>query len=244
VSIAAHRVETGGEGEWIVLDGFSAPHRFGTRRFTASAVRALGGEPVLTARQVHKDGVLNVPSGDQEAARWQAEAASADADGVATDRSDCWVGVVTADCVPLLLHDPTARAVAAVHAGWRGALMGVAPAAVRTLAARFGADPSRIEAAVGPHIGACCFEVGHAVLDPLSKIPGWERWMARRSGEKGYFDLGAFVRWQLESAGLAPTRVTALGLCTRCDPSRFSSYRREGRRPPGMLSAIRVGPKA
>jgi YfiH family protein len=244
VSIAAHRVETGEEGEWIVLDGFSAPHRFGTRRFTASAVRALGGEPVLTARQVHKDGVLTVPSGDQEAMWWQAEAASADADGVATDRSDCWLGVVTADCVPLLLHDPAARAVAAVHAGWRGALMGVAPAAVRTLAARFGADPSRIEAAIGPHIGACCFEVGYAVLDPLSKITGWERWMARRSGEKGYFDLGAFVRWQLESAGLAPTRVTALGLCTRCDPSRFSSYRREGRRPPGMLSVVRVGPGA
>ncbi|MFZ5876228.1 MAG: polyphenol oxidase family protein [Nitrospirota bacterium] len=242
--VAAHRVEPGQDGEWIVLAGFSAPHRFGTRRFPASSVRSIGGAPVLTARQVHKDGVLAVASGGQDAPRWQAEAASADADGVATDRSDCWVGVVTADCVPLLLHDPVARTAAAVHAGWRGALMGVAPAAVRTLATRFGADPSRLEAAIGPHIGACCFEVGHAVLDPLSKIPGWERWIAQRSGEKGYFDLGAFVRWQLETAGLAPTRMTALGLCTRCDPSRFSSYRREGRRPPGMLSAVRVGPRA
>jgi YfiH family protein len=244
VSIAAHLVETGEDREWIVVDGFSAPHRFGTRRFPASAVRSLAGAPVLTARQVHKDGVFVVPSGGQDAARWQAETASADADGVATDRSDCWVGVVTADCVPLLLHDPVSRSVAAVHAGWRGALMGIAPAAIRTLTARFGADPLRIEAAIGPHIGACCFEVGHAVLDPLSKIPGWERWIARRSGEKGYFDLGTFVRWQLESAGVGPTRVTALGLCTRCNPSRFSSYRREGRRPPGMLSAVRVGPGA
>lgn len=241
MAAASHRLESGAEGEWIVLDGFSAPHRFGTRRFAASAVRALGGEPVLTARQVHKDVILSVPSDDRGAAQWQTEAASADADGVATGRTDCWLGVVTADCVPLLLHDPAARAVAAVHAGWRGALMGVAPAAVRTLVDRFGAHPSRLEAAIGPHIGACCFEVGHAVLDPLSKIPGSERWIARRSGEKGYFDLGAYVRWQLEGVGLAPERVIALEVCTRCDPSRFSSYRREGRRPPGMLSAVRVG---
>jgi hypothetical protein len=244
VAVSEHRVEAGPDGEWIVLAGFSAPHRFGTRRFPAATLRSLGGEPVLTARQVHKDGVLTVTSGDQNAGGWQTEAASADADAVATGRSDCWVGVVTADCVPLLLHDPSAHAVAAVHAGWRGALMGVAPAAVRALVERFGAHPSRMEAAIGPHIGACCFEVGRAVLDPLSKVSGWERWMSGRGGDKGYFDLGAFVRWQLEAEGLAPERVVALGLCTRCDPSRFSSYRREGRRPPGMLSAVRAGPRA
>jgi YfiH family protein len=233
-------VEVGLEGEWLVLHGFSAPHRFGTRRFPAASTRTIGGAPVLSARQVHKDAVVAVPSDERDPAQWQTEAAAADADGLATDRTDCWLGVTTADCVPLLLHDPGAGAVAAVHAGWRGALLGVAPAAVRTMVDRFGARVSRLEAALGPHIGPCCFEVGRAVLEPLSRLPGGDRWVSRRSGEKGHLDLGGFVRQQLAEAGIAPERVVALGLCTRCEPSLFSSYRREGMRPQGMLSAVRV----
>ncbi len=195
---------------------------------------------MLTARQVHKDSILAVPSRERDPAQWRAEAAAADADGVATDRADCWVGITTADCVPLLLYDPEAAAVAAVHAGWRGAIMGVATAAVRTLVDRFGARPSRVEAALGPHIGPCCFEVGRAVLEPLIHTRGGERWVSRRKGDKGHVDLGSFVRWQLAESGIAPERIVALDLCTRCHPSLFSSYRREGKRPQGMLSAVRV----
>lgn len=238
--VAPYRVDAGSEGNWVVLNGFSAPHRFGTRRFVAASTRSIGSSPVLTAHQVHKDAVVAVPSGDRDAMQWQTETAAADADGLATDRTDCWVGITTADCVPLLLHDPGAGAVAAVHAGWRGALLGVAPAAVRVLADRFGASTSRLEAALGPHIGPCCFEVGRAVLDPLSRLPGGDRWITRRAGDKGYFDLSGFIRWQLAEAGLAPERVVALGLCTQCEPSLFSSYRREGKRPQGMLSAVHV----
>ncbi len=238
--VAPYRVDVGPEGDWVVLNGFSAPHRFGTRRFAAASTRSIGSEPVLTARQVHKDAIVAVPSGGRDATQWQAETAGADADGLGTDRTDCWVGIATADCVPLLLHDPHAGAVAAVHAGWRGAILGVAPAAVRVLVDRFGADASRLEAALGPHIGPCCFEVGRAVLDPLSRVPGGERWVSRRGGDKGYVDLGGFVRGQLADAGLAPERIVALGLCTRCEPSLFSSYRREGKRPLGMLSAVHV----
>jgi YfiH family protein len=237
---APYRVDVGSEGEWVVLDGFSAPHRFGTSRFLAESTRSIDHEPVLTVRQVHKDAVLAVPSRDRDPGQWQTAAAAADADGVATDRMDCWIGVTTADCVPLLLHDPGAAAVAAVHAGWRGALMGVATAALRMLVDRFGAEPSRMEAALGPHIGPCCFEVGRAVLEPLSRLREGERWVSRRHGEKGHLDLGGFVRWQLADAGVAPERIVALGLCTRCHPALFSSYRRDGERPRGMLSAVHV----
>lgn len=239
-----YRVESGSDGEWVVLNGFSAPHRFGTRRFLTASARSIADASVLTARQVHKESVLAVPSDDRAASQWQAEAAAADADGLATNRTDCWVGITTADCVPLLLHDPAAGAVAAVHAGWRGALLGVAPAAVRVLADRFGGDPSQLEAGLGPHIGPCCFEVGRAVLDPLSRLPGGDRWVSCRSGDKGHFDLGGFVRSQLTEAGLAEDRIVSVGLCTRCEPSLFSSYRREGKRPQGMLSAVRVATAA
>jgi YfiH family protein len=239
VSVAAYRVDVGLEGEWVVLNGFSAPHRFGTRRFVAASLRSIGSTPVLTPRQVHKDAIVAVLSDDRDPAQWQTEAAAVDADGLATDRADCWLGVTTADCVPLLLHDPGAGAVAAVHAGWRGALLGVAPAAVRTMVDRFGASTSRLEAALGPHIGPCCFEVGRAVLEPLLRACRGTGG-CRRSGDKGHFDLAGFVRWQLAETGIAPERVVALGLCTRCEPSLFSSYRREGKRPQGMLSAVHV----
>jgi copper oxidase (laccase) domain-containing protein len=118
--------------------------------------------------------------------------------------------------------------------------MGVAPAALRCLIERFGARAGRVEAAIGPHIGACCFEVGRAVLDPLAAgFPGWTRWVDRRAGEKGYFDLRGFVRRQLEEMGMAPERIHAVDRCTRCESDLFSSYRRDGRAPRGMLSAIR-----
>lgn len=240
MSVSAYRVDVGSDGEWLVLNGFAAPHRFGTRRFPAAATRSIGRSPVLSARQVHKDAIVAVPADDRDPAQWQTEAAVVDADGLATDRADCWLGVVTADCVPLLLHDPGAGVVAAVHAGWRGALLGVAPAAIQTMVDRFGASVSRLEAALGPHIGVCCFEVGPAVLEPLSRVPGGDRWVSRRSADKGHFDLGGFVREQLAEAGMTTERIVALGLCTRCEPSLFSSYRREGKRPQGMLSAVHV----
>jgi YfiH family protein len=237
----AHRVEVGVTGTWLVLPGFGAPHRFGTATFLTKAHRTIDGAPVITANQVHKDGVLSVDRHGEDWAAFQAVAAQTDADAVVTDRAECWAGVSTADCVPLLLHDPDRRVVAAVHAGWRGALMGVVPAALRRLIDRFASQPTAIEAAIGPHIGVCCFEVGRAVLDPLTtQFPGGQGWIERASGGKGYFNIRAFIRWQLAEAGLSADRVHAVDLCTRCETSVLSSYRREGRKPLGMLSAVRV----
>jgi YfiH family protein len=236
----SHRVETGPAGTWLVVPGFGAPHCFGTKHFTSRGTAAIDGRAMITARQVHKDGVLVVDGTRRDWGALQDEASATDADALATASPECWIGVSTADCLPLLLHDPDRGAVAAVHAGWRGALMGVAPAALRCLIERFGARAGRVEAAIGPHIGACCFEVGRAVLDPLAAgFPGWTRWVDRRAGEKGYFDLRGFVRRQLEEMGMAPERIHAVDRCTRCESDLFSSYRRDGRAPRGMLSAIR-----
>lgn len=242
-SADASRIETDAAGTWLAIPRFGAPHRFGTRTFLGEGVSAIDGLPVIRARQVHRNGVLLVGDpGDGE--DWQARAASAEADAVAIGRSRYWAGVSTADCLPLLLYDPVAGAVAAVHAGWRGALTGVAPAALCALGEGFGSRPQAVEAAIGPHIGVCCFEVGPAVLDALAQFPRWERWVPRRMGEKGWFDLRAFVQWQLQEAGVAATRIWAVDRCTRCEGDLFSSYRREGLKPRGMLSAVRLPARA
>ncbi|MBI3608680.1 MAG: peptidoglycan editing factor PgeF [Nitrospirae bacterium] len=237
----SYRVEHGAAGIWLALPGFGAPHRFGTKGFLSKTNRTIDGTPVVTANQVHKDGILIVDADRRDWGTLQAEASAADADALATAGAGGWIGVTTADCLPLLVHDPDRRVVAAVHAGWRGALMGIATTTMDRLTTRFGSRSNRLEAAIGPHIGVCCFEVGRAVLDLLeARFPGWQRWVERLSEGKGYFNLRAFIREQLAERGVEADRIHAVDLCTRCEADLFSSYRREGRSPQGMLSAVRV----
>lgn len=175
-------------------------------------------------------------------------------------RSEHAVGVRTADCVPLLLADPVTRAVAAVHAGWRGTALDIAGEGVRLLCARSGAAPARLIAAVFPHIRACCFEVSADVAatleaaarnDPRSRSGSVvaRRALAALPGQSGlpapdpkpHVDLLAIVRAQLLSAGVSDARIDVVEGCTRCEPERFFSYRRDGQRSGRHLTAIIAG---
>jgi hypothetical protein len=126
------------------------------------------------------------------------------------------VAVKTADCIPLLLVDPVDRAVAVVHAGWRGAAAGIARRAVAAMAARFGSRAGDLHAAIGPAIGQCCYEVGADV--------------AARFGVNGraHVDLAGAVRSQLVTAGVGASRIYQAGICTRCRAGEFHSFRRDG----------------
>jgi polyphenol oxidase len=125
------------------------------------------------------------------------------------------VAVKTADCIPILLVDEHHRAVAAVHAGWRGTVARIAVRAVEAMRARFGTRPADVHAAIGPGIGKCCYEVGAEV--------------ATRFGEqgRGHIDLAAANRLQLGAAGVSPERIYLANLCTMCDRAEFHSYRRD-----------------
>ena len=152
------------------------------------------------------------------------------ADGVASASPGVPVAVFTADCVPILLATSCGTAVAAVHAGWRGLAAGVVAAGVAAVR-KLASGPSPLVAAIGPHIGACCYEVDAPVVDALRgrfahALPGAVR--PTRPGHVA-IDLGALAREALAGAGLAPDAVGALpDACTRCDPERFHSYRRDG----------------
>jgi hypothetical protein len=140
------------------------------------------------------------------------------------------IGVVTADCVPILVATQTGAAVAAIHAGWRGLACGVVEAGIAAL--RAGAEGSpRLVAAIGPHIGACCYEVDEPVLSALAPGFGKDLAAALRPGRPGHawLDLGQLTRTALLRAGVAPDTLGLLPhACTRCHPERFHSYRREG----------------
>ncbi|MFM7051243.1 MAG: peptidoglycan editing factor PgeF [Planctomycetota bacterium] len=159
------------------------------------------------------------------------------ADAIVSPRGSSAILIRIADCVPVLLADPRTGAVAAVHAGWRGVVAEVVPAAVKALKAH-GADPDDLRAAVGPCISATHFEIGPEVADALSAVglascvhaPGIH-------GPRHHADLAHAVRLQLARAGLASAHIDAEPPCTYADRARFHSYRRDGVAS-GRLAAI------
>ncbi len=147
---------------------------------------------------------------------------------VAEPGSDHAVLVRVADCVPVLLADPSSGRVAAVHAGWRGVESGVVPAAIRHM----NGDVSCFAAAIGPSIGPCCFEVGADVAERIASVSS-DAVVTRRGLGKAFVDLRAAVRIQLRALGVPDEAIedvpgTGSEGCTRCDAARFYSYRRDG----------------
>jgi len=194
-------------------------HGFGTRGAPAP-------KGFVRPHQVHGAAVV-------EAAACRDGKGRAEADAIVSTVPGLAVAVVTADCVPVLLAAPGATAVAAVHAGWRGLAAGVVMAAVETLDRASGAGPSELVAAIGPHIGPCCYEVDEPVLEALERTHGRAAREAARPARPGhaFLDLGSLACSALLGAGLAGAAVGAVAAaCTFCDAARFHSYRRDGAR--------------
>ena len=182
--------------------------------FDAAALR--------TVQQVHGAEVVRVAAEDAPAtvAQRQADVLWTDAPGVV-------LAVRTADCVPILLADPAARAVAVVHAGWRGTARRAVARAVDTLRRTGGIAPREILAAVGPAIGPCCFEVGDEVVEALrAAVPGpMGDWRRQGPSGKSHVDLWAANGALLREAGVADVEVVAT--CTSCRGDEFFSHRRD-----------------
>ena len=224
-----------------LLDGLGVRHGFGPcgdlrageaaderGRFLAEA--GLDPDAVFEASQVHGAAVCEVRPGDDLAA-----VRAVDAD-VLVARDGAAVAVRVADCVSVLVCDPDTGGVAAVHAGWRGTTRGVLPAAIEALAGGT-ARPERFAAAMFPHIRACCFEVGDDVAEEIQRAAAGSD-VVVRGGAKPHVDLARVVRDQLERAGLGADRIDDVGGCTRCEPERFYSYRRDGAAAGRHLAAI------
>lgn len=203
----------------------------------ARLARSLGIEPgaLHQSMQVHGDRLI-VAGGDPKATL------ALEADALAAEPGTGHAVVVrVADCVPVLLADPASGRVVAAHAGWRGVEAGVVGAGVRYLANGAGAGP-RFVAAIGPCIGACCFEVGRDVAARIARVSSADV-VAREVGEKAFVDLRRAVREQLRGLGLdddAIEDVPGVGRegCTRCDRERFYSYRRDGDASGRLVGAI------
>jgi purine-nucleoside/S-methyl-5'-thioadenosine phosphorylase / adenosine deaminase len=181
-------------------------------------------------------------------------------DALFTNSRAILLGVQTADCVPILLVDTKKRAVAAIHAGWRGSLSRIAQKTVGEMRRHFGSKPSDILAAFGPAIGGCCYEVGTELVTEFTSqfADAAEYFDELRTGEEpnplqwlnmmppGHqpppknvrLDLRKANRSQLLAAGLADKNIFDSNLCTACHTDLFFSYRKQGANSGRLLSAI------
>jgi YfiH family protein len=208
---------------------------------------------LVSLKQIHSDIIHLFDSAPAESCR---------GDASATNRSGLLLSVQTADCVPILLVDPKKRAVAAVHAGWRGTLARIVVKAIGRMQMRFKSKPGDLLAAIGPSIGGCCYEVGTEVatqfLSQFAEAPEWfdefrtgdepnpVQWLNmmppghQPPPKNVLLDLRQANRAQLLGVGLRAQNIFASDLCTACRRDLLFSYRKEGAGSGRLMSVIGI----
>lgn len=179
-------------------------------------------QKLVLSHQTHTDTVLRVGHAQLGAGLFGPELPECDA--LITNEPGVGLVIFTADCTPILLHDPVTGAVGAVHAGWRGTAADIAGKTVAAMTREFGCDPANIRAAIGPNIGQCCFATDEDVPEAMAKALGAAAWdvVQCRDG-KYYVDLKQMNRRFLERAGVKNVEVS--DACTACEHHRFWSHR-------------------
>ena len=211
--------------------------------------------PLITLKQFHSDVIHLFDTTPGEPCK---------GDASITNRPGLLLAIQTADCVPILLVDPKKRAIAAIHAGWRGTLARIAAKTIGAMQMHFATNPRDLLAAIGPSIGPCCYEVGTELatefLSQFADAPDYfdefrtgdepnpVQWLnmmppGHQPPPKGVLlDLRKANRSQLQSAGLRPQNIHTIDLCTACHPHLLFSYRKQGPRSGRLMSLIALKP--
>jgi YfiH family protein len=223
-----------------------------SRLQTAAGAKDL---PLITLKQFHSDVIHVFDTAPSDPCR---------GDASITNRPNLLLAIQTADCVPIVLVDPKRRAIAAIHAGWRGTLSRIAAKTIGKMQMHFSTNPRDLLAAIGPSIGPCCYEVGTEVATQfLSQFPDapdyfdefrtgdepnpiqWLNMMppGHQPPPKGVLlDLRKANRSQLLTAGLRPQNIHTIDLCTGCHPDLLFSYRKQGPTSGRLMSVIALRP--
>jgi YfiH family protein len=250
------------EGEPAELNlGFTAEdtreHVLRNRKLLAEAITGSLDTPLVTIRQIHSSVVAVADSTHI--------GQPCKGDGLMTDKPGLLIGVLTADCTPVLVADRKKKAVAAFHAGWRGTVKRIVESGVGRMRLEFGSQPEDLVAAIGPSIGPCCYAVGEDVLseftsqfvyaeelfhevydsDPVKqKYP--MLFLTQRTpghspiGPSLHLNVAEANRRQLLDAGLKASNISMVGGCTQCQPKLFFSHRGSHGRAGRMLSVIGI----
>lgn len=183
--------------------------------------------PLVWVKQIHSDRCLTADG---------VSGCLGEADGLVSNCAGQYLSIRTADCIPVLIADERLRAIAAIHAGWRGSVQAIALKCVQAMQQQFGSRPEDLLAAIGPGICGGCYEVGAEVASRFAP------WFPERSdlGQRTTLDLAAANRRQLIKAGVEPSRIVDCAICTACHPDEFYSWRREREQAGRLVSAIAI----
>jgi hypothetical protein len=195
-------------------------------------------EQLATLRQVHGRRVLVLSMANNPAAVQGMEA-----DALITNCPETPLAILTADCYPVVLVAPSVPLIGIAHAGRRGTVVGVVPATVQQMCDAFGLPPEAVFAAIGPGIGACCYEVDDASAAPfMPQFPIDDPIFRTSRPHHLYLDLERAIFLQLRAIGVPPSQIWSAHLCTACHSAWFYSYRRDGPRSGRMLNIVMIRP--
>ena len=186
------------------------------RALVAEAIE-VSPNALLSLHQVHSADVIEITEPE-----WSGERPKADA--MVTKTKGIGLGILTADCAPVLFSDPDAKVIGAAHAGWKGAMSGITDSTIDAMV-RLGAKRENISAAIGPCISQASYEVGQEFFETFAdENPDYTRFFINGTGGKMQFDLPSFVLHRLRESGIKTANW--VGECTYAAPKKFYSYRR------------------
>lgn len=175
---------------------------------------------LLTINQVHGNDALVIDKPIKDTF----SLSKISADAIITNQYNIAIGILTADCVPILLADPVKKVIGAVHAGWRGTVKAVAQKAIEIMVKQFGSDKKEILAAIGPSIGQCCYKVDEVVAREFG-----DKEFIKKEDDCWRLDLKKANLSQMVSSGILEKNIFVEDLCTSCRNDLFFSYRKDGK---------------
>ncbi len=187
---------------------------------TVGRLFGFDADRILTINQAHGSNVLVIDKPIKDTF----SLSKISADAIITNQYDVAIGILTADCVPILLLDPVKKIVGAVHAGWRGTVKAVVQKAIEIMAREFGSDKKEILAAIGPSIGQCCYKIDEVVAKEFR-----DNEYIKKEDDCWRLDLKKVNLSQMVSSGILGKNISVEDLCTSCRNDLFFSYRKDGK---------------
>ncbi|MBI5326960.1 MAG: peptidoglycan editing factor PgeF [Deltaproteobacteria bacterium] len=200
----------------------------------AGRLFGFGASRLLTINQVHGSDVLAIDKPVKDVSGLS----KTSADAIITNQVSLAIGVLTADCVPILLLDPVKNVVGVVHAGWRGTAKTVVQKAIETMVKQFGSDTKAILSAIGPSIGPCCYKVDEAVIKEFGVAE-----FIKKQDNAWMLDLKKANFSQMLNIGLLEKNISIEDFCTSCRNDIFFSYRKDGKVTGRQLNFIMMREK-
>lgn len=186
------------------------------RRNRQSALRSLGLSRLVSLGQVHGNEILTLVTENKGIELEEFPGY----DAVISNLPGVALLIQQADCQAVLLHDPVKKAIAAIHCGWRGSVVGIIAKTIANMAGSYGSDPVHLHAVISPSLGPCCAEF----VNFKQELPAWMH-AFEPADKKAHFDFWAISRKQLADAGVQSAQIETMGICTRCNRDYFSFRR-------------------